>query len=441
MRRPQLRTLTPRQIVFDVALAAVYLPVFGLGTITPLFSRLVSEESFRALGFSVTTILAVALALRRLSPGLSLAIAWIGAVAQMGFGLDPQPFDIAILGVLYVTAAYGSRAVRWLGLTSAVLGAAVASGYMLLIVWLNQPASATGFDAFLNGGVWFLAFVFALLLSWTTGALTRASFAARENKRAQERAQFEAAGEQERGRIARDMHDVVAHSLAVVVAQADGARYAADADPWAAKDALATISQTARSALTDVRVLLAQLRHRQGDGPQPALADLEGLFAQVRGAGVALDIDVDPAPPGEPPAAVQLAVYRILQEALTNALRHGGGAVSVRMSWRADGVDLEVRNSLEPEAAGIGARPAKPTVHADHAAAPAKGATVPAAGTARGHGIIGMTERAQLAAGTLTAAPHGAMFIVRAYIPVTGYDSSASRGPNAGTSRATEGQQ
>jgi signal transduction histidine kinase len=190
------------------------------------------------------------------------------------------------------------------------------------------------------------------------------------------------------------MHDVVAHSLAVVVAQADGARYAAASDPAVATAALATIGSTARSALADVRLLLGQLRHRQGDGPQPTLADLEELYAQVRAAGVRLRVDVDPAPPGEPPAAVQLAVYRILQEALTNALRHGapGGPVDVRLAWLADRVDVGVRNPLPP------------------------GPRTPKAG----HGLIGMRERAQLAGGRLDAADEDGAFAVTAVIPVGG---------------------
>ena len=166
---------------------------------------------------------------------------------------------------------------------------------------------------------------------------------ARENRDAQRRAEDDKVAEQERVRIARDMHDVVAHSLAVVIAQADGARYASASDPAAATAALGTISSTARSALADVRLLLTQLRHSQGDGPQPTLADLEELYAHVRAAGVELRVDVDPAPQRRPPAAVQLAVYRILQEALTNAMRHGDGRVEVRLAWRPDRVGLEVR--------------------------------------------------------------------------------------------------
>ena len=120
----------------------------------------------------------------------------------------------------------------------------------------------------------------------------RTGIRARENRHAQQLAEAETAAEAQRTRVARDMHDVVAHSLAVVIAQADGARYAAASDPQAAAEALATISTTARAALSDVRMLLTQLRHTQADGPQPTLADLEQIYAHVRAAGVDLSVDV-----------------------------------------------------------------------------------------------------------------------------------------------------
>ncbi len=142
-----------------------------------------------------------------------------------------------------------------------------------------------------------------------------------------------------------------------------------------------------------MRLLLTQLRHREGDGPQPTIADLEELYAQVRGAGVALRVDVDPAPPGEPPAAVQLAVYRILQEALTNALRHGTGEpVLVALSWHADRVQLSVTNPVR----AAGRRPDA------------------------GHGLIGMRERASLVGGTLTAAEADGRYVVTASLPIGG---------------------
>ena len=162
------------------------------------------------------------------------------------------------------------------------------------------------------------------------------------------------------------------------------------AQPTAATQALSTISTTARAALSDVRLLLQQLRHSQADGPQPTLADLEVLYAQVRAAGVDLQATVDPAPDAEPPATVQLALYRILQEALTNALRHGADRrVAVQIAWHPDRVELTVRNL--------------------------RGGAAPSTG---GHGVIGMRERAQLAGGTLSAQPEADDFVVRAMLPI-----------------------
>jgi signal transduction histidine kinase len=390
------RRLKTYQLVVDLTVAVVFFTIAW-----PIEANLVpwtlTESRFGPAlvalgGGSVAFVFSAALALRRASPALALGIAWAGALLQIGLGRPPGFADIAIFGVLYATAAYGSRAVYWSGFASALVGALVITVYLMAgpvfagggLSWQTLPLAL----------VMLVAAAFALGLAWTIGALVRTAVRARENREAQQRAEAEAIAEQERVRIARDMHDVVAHSLAVVVAQADGARYAAGSDPAVATEALATIGSTARSALADVRLLLGQLRHRQGDGPQPTLADLEELYAQVRAAGVRLRVDVDPAPPGEPPAAVQLAVYRILQEALTNALRHGapGGPVDVRLAWLADRVDVGVRNPLPP------------------------GPRTPKAG----HGLIGMRERAQLAGGRLDAADEDGAFAVTAVIPVGG---------------------
>jgi signal transduction histidine kinase len=382
------RRLKTYQLVTDVVVAGFF-ALTALVVELQLARGWNAESAAAALlaAVLVTIILSAALALRRLSPGLALALAWLAAIIQMSFGRPPSPVDLAIFAVLYATAAYGSQLVFWLGFASSFLGALVITVYLVLgpyfgsggVTWSSIPVALA----------LLVAAAFALLLSWTLGALVRTGIRARENRDAQRRAEAEAVAEQERVRIARDMHDVVAHSLAVVIAQADGARYAAASDPDAATAALGTISTTARSALSDVRLLLAQLRHSQGDGPQPTLADLEELYAQVRAAGVELRVDVDPAPPGEPPAAAQLAVYRILQEALTNALRHGDGApVDVRLAWHPSRVDVEVRNA----AAG--------------------------APDAPGHGLIGMRERAQLAGGRLDVRAEEGEFVVAATLPI-----------------------
>lgn len=336
-------------------------------------------------------------AIGRLAPGLALAAAWAGAVVQMLTGLGPLPIDVAILLVLYATAAWGTRRVLWWGFASALAGGLVAAVYMVTVNGV-MLGTGSGWDQLNVGVLLLIVSVLALGFAWVCGLLWRVVLRARATRSAQLQAESLAAEEQERVRIARDMHDIVAHSLAVVIAQADGARYAAAVQPEIATEALGTIAQTARGALSDVRLLLTQLRHRQGDGPQPTLADLETLFAQVRQAGVEPRVTVDPMPPGEPPGAIQLAVYRILQEALTNAIRHGDGTVDVHLAWLADRVDIEVRNAVTAERA---------VAHG-------------------GHGLIGMRERAQLVGGRLLAEQQGSHFVVQGSLPIGPWAGAAS---------------
>ncbi|WP_460776151.1 sensor histidine kinase [Microbacterium sp. GXF7504] len=375
-----LRRLTRRQLAFDLVGAGVYLFVFA---------ALPGERRVEMLLLLV--VFTAALAVRRLSPGLALAIAWVGALVQMLVGVDPAGADVAIFAVLYVTSAYGTRLEYWLGFASSFVGAALIAVYVVVVMPVRNGTATLTVDDLPLAFLVLTTATFGLLLAWTAGALVRMTRRARENRLAQRVAEAEAAVEQERVQIARDMHDVVAHSLAVVIAQADGARYAAKADPAAAETALVTIAGTARAALTDVRLLLTQLRHREGDGPQPTLADLDGLFAQFRDAGLDLRVRIA-SPPDDASAAVQLAVYRILQEALTNALRHGDrtAPVEVAVTWQDAAVELRVRN----RAAG-------------------------AQGPGGGHGIVGMGERATLVGGTLHASPDGVGgFVVSARIPV-----------------------
>jgi signal transduction histidine kinase len=377
------RTLRPLQLFADLVIAGL----FALVTLPLELSGSTAYGMGDSIlgGLAVGFALATAVAFRRLAPGLALAVAWTAAVMQMSLGLSPRLTDVAILAVLYTTAAYGSRLVYWLGLASAVVGAVV------ITLYLSLPGAGLSLVDLSTTAALLTAALFGLLLAWVTGALVRVAARARETRRAQIRAEDDTAAEQERVRIARDMHDVVAHSLAVVIAQADGARYAAAADPEATNRALTTISTTARAALADVRLLLTQLRHSEGAGPQPTLADVEALYAQVRAAGVELSVEVDPMPPADPPASAQLAVYRILQEALTNALRHGGGApVAVRLAWHEGEVELVVRNPVAGAADAAG----------------------------QGHGLIGMRERAQLAGGRLDAGAEGDGWVVRAVLPM-----------------------
>ncbi len=401
------RTLTPRQWAFDVVLAA-----------SCLLLRLVIGIGGPAL-FLVLLAMAAALALRRASPALALSIAWFGAIVQLAAGLHPDVCNLAILPVLYATAAYGVPVVKWLGLASSGAGALVIALYLSLRNVLVSSLCVVRYEGFCPSGpqpsnwalvlvITFFSALAVFVLSWTLGLLAKTWGRAREGSRARaiaERqridAQKEVVVEQERNRIARDMHDVVAHSLAVVIAQADGARYARVSDPEAVDAALTTIAGTAREALGDVRILLGQLRHSQQASPQPVLADLDRLIEQLRSSGLRVVV----ARQGEVltlAAGQQLAIFRIVQEALTNALRHGDVAeeVNVDFRWSAEDVVLSVSNRIP-------AAMSAPDVSEEGSA-----------GTP-GHGLAGMRERAMLWGGDFSAGPSGdGGYLVWAALPI-----------------------
>ncbi len=214
-------------------------------------------------------LVSAALGLRRASPGIALAPSWVAAIVQIAAFSDAPLFsDFAGLAVLFTTARYGSSAVRWVGLGSAVLGEIVATVYLPLEnKWL--PSFSKGYDTLrnssltappppqfmLSAGLSLLGCLAVLGLSWTLGLLARTVRRAKETRINQIEAENEVVVEQERNRIARDMHDVVAHALAVVIAKADGARYARESDPEVVDVALITFSTLARGAIGEDRPL------------------------------------------------------------------------------------------------------------------------------------------------------------------------------------------
>ena len=354
------------------------------------FRAVFGYENFAA--FVVTLIMAAGLAIYRLSPTLALGVVWAGAIFQMAASLPPDLSNLAIFAVLYASARYGSKVLRWTGLGSAIVGSIIVAIYMVVLNGSDSAIWASSPYPMLVLALWFIFSGTLLVLSWTLGLLMRTWANARESQLAQRAALAEVAIEQERNRIARDMHDIVAHSLAVVIAQADGARYVLKTNPDVADEALTTIAGTARAALVDVRVLLGALRHNQADGPEANLGDLEPLIDQMRTAGLTIDLRHE----GEQvilPASVQMAMYRIIQESLTNALRHGDrtAPVIVRLNWQPQHVHLSV-------ASGI--------------------ATHAVARTDAGHGIMGMRERPHLVGGELSVHNSDGRFVVSATIPV-----------------------
>ena len=211
----------------------------------------------------------------------------------------------------------------------------------------------------------------------------------------------------ERTRIAREMHDVLAHSLNVIIAQADGGRYAAGAAPERAVDALSTIAQVGRESATELHRLLGVLRDGEGRGtaPAPGVDDLPGLIGEYRRAGLRISLIRHGSPPvpsdgrkapGAPPplpATVSLTVYRLVQESLANALRHAASpAVRVELAWSPGRVGITVVNSV---------RSPVPVPFEPGGAPP---------GDVRygtGHGLVGMRERVSLHGGSLEVGADG----------------------------------
>jgi signal transduction histidine kinase len=210
---------------------------------------------------------------------------------------------------------------------------------------------------------------------------------------------------EERTRIARELHDVVAHRVSLMTVQAGAAKAVAAQDPAAALQAMAAVEEAGRQALDELRHLLGVLRPEtdlDGLGPQPGLADLPRLVDQIRWAGLDVSLATDGVS-AELPARVDLFAYRIVQEALTNVLKHAGpGAhTDVRLGTDSSGIFIEVLDD-------------------GHGAAVLSGSGV-GQGGARGHGIVGMRERARLLGGTLDARPRpGGGFRVVAHLPTGG---------------------
>lgn len=366
-----------------------------------------------ALNLSVAIAAGVGIALHRRQPAWALlTLAPLGGALLLASATSYAFAPLTIIAgavVVFGASAYGQSAARWTALAGSILAAAT---LFFIIIISSSDNFVGGYLGYILGqALWLLLSTVIALLPWLLGELVRSI----RNRRAlsatvtavstqRDAALTRADLEAERTRVARDVHDIVAHSLTVVIAQADGARYATASDSPAAADAFETIAQTARDALGEVRVLLTELRHTQEAGPQPGVEDVGSLLAAMRDSGLALEFTEFGAR-GELTDTRALALYRILQEALTNALRHGDRSATVELEWGATAVDLTVTN-----------RPSDAARHpADSIATDNTG----------GHGIDGMRERAALAGGEL-AIHSGDPFRVRARLPLTAADDTSS---------------
>jgi signal transduction histidine kinase len=322
-----------------------------------------------------------ALLLRLRAPVLALLleIAAFVAVGVILADLNNDPMALVLMVLVAVYSAGAHTRGRTLFAAAVLVAAAVVAG----MVQDGESLNVSGllFFGFFLGGP-FLAGVVIRIRREREGLLVR-----ERDERAR------AAVLEERTRVARELHDVVAHAISVIVLQARGARRSLATEPETARGALDAIEQTASQALAEMRRLLEMLRaddDQVGLAPQPSLAHVDTLAGQVAEAGLPVEVAVE-GEPRELAPGVDLAAFRIVQEALTNALKHAGPArARVLVRYGADDVELEIADD------GAGS----------------------ANGDAGGHGLAGMRERVSLYGGRLEAGPGtGGGFLVRARLP------------------------
>jgi signal transduction histidine kinase len=387
-----LRRLPASPWLFDGGLALV-----AAGVSTLLFIELMNvaqsalPRGTLALGYALVLLHTLPLAARRRFPGVVLASCVASGLAFVALGLPPVVLGVAILVAVYSVAAYGERWVSLAGLAAAAVGSAAVQ---LTPGRFQMPTPVT--NTLILGAAWLLGHFVGVRHAYTD-QLERTAELERARAEAARRAVAE-----ERLRLARELHDVVAHSISVIAVQSGVGAHVAASQPEEAAKALAAIEATSRAALIELRRLLGVLRQEgepQGSlAPVPGLADLDALLTEVAKAGLAVRLRVE-GTPWQLPAGVDLSAYRIVQEALTNVVKHAGEArAQVTIGYGDQDVTVEVTDD------GLGV-------------------TAPAGdGRVRvGHGLIGMRERVQVFGGELEAGPRpGGGFRVAARLPLAG---------------------
>jgi signal transduction histidine kinase len=373
---------------FDAALTLLAV-VVGVGS---QFAAAEShDELYRTTGpIAVALGLAVTLPMfwRRVHPQLALLVSATAITVLSALDYRTNSLALAVLFLVYAAAAY-----------QPLRRAVAALTYVFLAIFVIFATQPPDFD------VRSLAFNLALFgAAWLGGIAMRSRSAtalarlAEADERAEaHRQQAARAVAEERLRIAQELHDVVAHSMSVIAVQAGMGSHVIDEQPAQAKQALETISRTSRSTLVEMRRLLGVLRgedgHRAAE-PAPGLADLDALVDQVRAAGIPVDLEID-APdahvPPDIPKGIDLSAYRLVQEGLTNVIKHAGPATArVRVRYGDGEVEVEVTDDGRGGAASNGG----------------------------GHGLTGMRERVAVWGGTLDVGPSdGGGYHVRAVLP------------------------
>ncbi|WP_191089795.1 sensor histidine kinase [Nesterenkonia ebinurensis] len=374
------------------------------------------------------------LAVSRIRPGLAAGLISFACLCQILSMYGPGASVFAVPLVVYACAKYGSRRVSLGYLGLALLGAVLLGAHVMAAAGLlgHQVPGAYSpdwgvmiFIAALITGFCAAVVVSAWLFGDLAGRRRREREAIQEKNRLLERErdqEAQLAADAERMRIAREMHDVVSHSMSVMIAQADGGRYVLQTDPARAGQAFETIGETGREALTELRRMLGVLRE-EGEPktrPAPGIENIPQLVVDVEASGLPVELHVAEESLPELNEGVALAIYRIVQEALTNTLKHGGEGATAQVwlgtDYRAGELALEIRDT------GRGGQ---------------------AADDGAGSGLIGMAERAKLYGGTLVARAKGeesleSGFTVEARFPLDRVRPGRRSAPQSATENAQE---
>lgn len=377
----------------------------------------------RAAAYVIVLAVAVAVGLSRALPAAALGVAWFAGAVQVTSGAGAMLVEVLLAVVAFGCARWGSAATVWLSGLSMPLGALIA------VLWLDSDLVYRALElagvrllaeTAYRGGDWRVPaslLIFALLATpWLLGLALRFLDRARRSRDSQvvaeaERDQAEeiARLREDQARLARDVHDVVGHSLAVILAQAESAQYLPEADTEALRRTMANIATSARTSLQDVRQVLSSTDGRPAAGGQHG--DLDALVEGVRASGHEV-VSTEVGTPRPLPPELEVVAFRVLQEMLTNAIRHGrrDEPVLVERHWEGE-LRLEVRNVIGEQT--VHEQETRPLATVDPAEL--------AAQTGAGHGLDGMRRRLEAVGGRLDVRrreePGGATFTATAWVP------------------------
>ncbi|SDT17899.1 sensor histidine kinase [Microlunatus soli] len=389
--------LPTRSLIFDCLLAGVF---FACGSaFLPLFFA-----QWRPIDAAFVALVCLPLMLRRRLPRISFVLCQVFGLFQVWWPSPIGLHDGALLFSLYSLVGFTNRRTGLYGLAVLLVVAfsgAVNDWWGFVDDQLSKAFSTT--PSLLTRVATTAGMIALVFAAWASGERLRSARMGQvaltdraEQLEREREQQSRIAAAAERARIAREMHDVIAHALSVMIAQADGAAYVIDSSPATAKTALERISGTGRDSLTQMRGLLGLLREGEDDPsraavPQPGVEQLPQLVEQAGATGLTVTLE-QTGNADKVAEMTGLTIYRLVQESLTNARKHGGDQVRLVIDFGADGTDLRVINSVADTDKRL--QTGEP-----------------------GHGLQGMKERVGAVGGRLTTGPQADGFEVHAWLP------------------------